>query len=140
MDLKEFGHKMLGLLRERGFCKLQLEDEDGHLCIVGTLNMADHGDARCWRGHNEHKDIYGNLLTAVGCQMARRLNVAVEDTEIMQRKRREAVFPHDWFPDPLGSFNNDPETTFEDLVDLIVAAAGLDLPDVALPVFEVVSA
>lgn len=44
-------YKAAAIMRERGMCRFELEDDDFRVCAMGALNLADHGTYRYVHGY-----------------------------------------------------------------------------------------
>lgn len=93
-----------GVIHDRGMCKFELEDNDGHVCLNGALNVAFTGSATCWGVMAEQRAERAHL-----CRVA-----------------------HGLFPDRIlnhyqepSHVNNHPDTTQED-VELILKHAAYE--------------
>ena len=96
------------ILRDRGHCKGKLQDDDGHVCAIGAINVAVGGDAffNANDGTEELIEIRDRTISAVGS------NLPIQDGEFDLRSR-------------VALWNNDCSRTAEQVIHAIEHSAGI---------------
>lgn len=116
MKAPEIAYEAAGIAAARGHCKFTEEDAEGHVCLVGALNIAYCGTAV---RPGPFPDYCGSVFDAL--RMAAR---------ILARRRGAPVLPwedSDFLADAYGSspitWNNQADITGEDVVLLLKETA-----------------
>lgn len=92
------------IVRKRGLCKGTLEDEDGRVCLRGALNAVYWGSP---------------VALLIGCNSNGRIFV---DGQVLRYLRSRGFIPV-----TTAHWNNEPERTAEEVIDVLEGAAFMDM-------------
>jgi len=115
-ELAQYARKAAEIAAERGHCKHTEEDDEGHVCLAGALNLAVCGDSR--------RDWFHLVRDDTTVTVERLLAAAAQ---ILAARRGAEFREETWFrfrESPI-TWNNLPGTSGEDVVLLLKQAAEL---------------